>query len=94
MVLFQQPHPSERLPLSHQALIEDLINRMVSPGVPSLDPLKLTILIIWVALSVYQTLGDMLSIIVSNCLRFAHPAEAIGGQDWLLVDWPRSVITL
>ena len=29
-----------------------------------------------------------------NCLRFAHPAEAIGGRDRLLVDWPNTHPTL
>ena len=29
-----------------------------------------------------------------NCLRFAHPAEAIGGRDRLLVDWPNTNPTL
>ena len=39
---------------------------MVTPRGPSLDPLKLIILIVLGALWVYQTLGDMLAIIVSN----------------------------
>ena len=50
----------------HQALIWDPINRTITPGGSSLDPLKLIILIILGALWVHQTLGDMLNIIVSN----------------------------
>ena len=47
---------------------------MVTSGGPSVDPSKLTNLIILGALGVYQALGDMLSIIVSN----SH----FGGTAW------------
>ena len=41
-------------------------NRMVTSGDPALDPSKLIILIILKGFWVYQALGDMLSITVSN----------------------------
>ena len=57
----QDPPSFDRGPINRGA-----INRMVTSGGLSLEPLKHIILIILGALWVYQPLGDMPSIIVSN----------------------------
>ena len=57
------------------------INRMVTSGRPVPDPLKLIILIILGALWVYRSLGDMLSIVVSN----SHFGTRLGARDMTIL---------
>ena len=68
--------PSE---LYHQGKYENSspINRMVTPGGPSLGLLKLINSIILAALWAHRALGDMLNSIVPN----SHFGKRLGAQD-------------